>query len=205
MIGDQIKRLRQERGLTQRELAQQLYVSYQAIGKWERGEATPNPETILKLAKIFDVSADELLDDVPRPSSSDSTMIPVLGSVPAGIPLEAIEDVIDWEEIPKSLTAGGKDYFALQVKGDSMYPDYLPGDIVIVRKTQQCECCDDCVVYVNGFDATLKQVKLGEHGEITLVPRNPQYPPRTFSPEEVAELPVAICGVVVELRRKIKR
>lgn len=205
MFGAQLKKYRKAAHMSQKELAGLLFVSQQAVAQWEKDSTTPNPEAIAKITQIFGISADELLDDVPRPSSSDSTMIPVLGSVPAGIPLEAIEDVIDWEEIPKSLTAGGKDYFALQVKGDSMYPDYLPGDIVIVRKTQQCECCDDCVVYVNGFDATLKQVKLGEHGELTLVPRNPQYPPRTFSPEEVAELPVAICGVVVELRRKIKR
>lgn len=132
--------------------------------------------------------------------------IPVLGSVPAGIPLEAIEDIIDWEEIPQSLASGGKEYFALQVEGDSMYPDYLPGDIVIVQKTPVCASGDDCVVYVNGYDATLKQVRLDEkHGTLTIVPKNPSYPPRTFSKEEIQSLPVTIAGVVVELRRKVGR
>lgn len=137
-------------------------------------------------------------------SNSGGIRIPVLGSIPAGIPLEAIEEIIDWEEIPESMCAGGKEYFALEVKGDSMWPDYLPGDVVIVRKTPCFESGDVCVVYVNGYDATLKQVKSLDDGSMTLVPRNQSYPPRTYSKEEVMALPISIAGVVVELRRKIK-
>lgn len=131
--------------------------------------------------------------------------IPILGNVAAGIPIEAIEDIIDWEEIPESMCAGGKEYFGLQVKGDSMYPDYLEGDTVIVRKTPCCDSGDVCVVYVNGYDATLKQLRLGDDGSVTLLPRNPAYPPRTYTKEEVQSLPVSIAGVVVELRRKVKK
>lgn len=148
--------------------------------------------------------AESILSGQTRPNA-EICRIPVLGAVPGGIPIEAIEDIIDWEEIPQSMCTGDKEYFALEVKGDSMWPDYLPGDVVIVRKDPYCESGDVCIVYVNGYDATLKQVKLGEDGSITLVPKNQSYPPRTYSPEEVADLPVAICGVVVELRRKIKK
>lgn len=120
--------------------------------------------------------------------------------------MEAIEDIIDWEEIPQSMAAGGKEYFALEVKGDSMWPDYLPGDVVIVRKQPTCNSGDDCVVYVNGYDATLKQVRLNDADQsLTIVPRNQSYPPRTFSKEEIQSMPVTIAGVVVELRRKIKK
>lgn len=136
---------------------------------------------------------------------SGGIRIPVLGAVPAGIPLEAIEDIVDWEEIPASMCAGDREYFALEVKGDSMWPDYLPGDIVIVRKTPCCESGDICVVYVNGYDATLKQVKLGEDGSLSIIPKNPSYPPRTFTRDEVQSMPVSIAGVVVELRRKISK
>lgn len=104
------------------------------------------------------------------------------------------------------MTAGGKEYFALQVKGDSMWPDYLPGDIVIVRKQPCCSSGEDCVVYVNGFDATLKQVKYNDDQQtMSLIPRNQSYPPRTFTKEEIENLPVTIAGVVVELRRKVQR
>lgn len=117
-----------------------------------------------------------------------------------------IEDIIDYEEIPQALLTGDKEYFALEVKGDSMWPDYLPGDVVIVRKQPICNSGDDCIVYVNGYDATLKQVKFNDADRsLSLVPRNPSYPPRTFTQEEVDTLPVTIAGVVVELRRKIKK
>ncbi len=151
--------------------------------------------------KLYEFSTYEYAN----PKKSQAISIPVLGTVPAGIPLEAVEDIVDWEDIPDSMVDGGREYFALQVKGDSMWPDYLPGDTVIVRKQPTCNSGDDCVVYVNGYEATLKQVRLNSDHSLTIVPRNQSYPPRTFSPEEIESLPVSIAGVVVELRRKIKK
>ncbi len=201
---NRIKELRNEQNIKQAELASVVKVSQAALSGYETGKYEADIETYKRIADYFSVSLDYLLGKETLPSNA--IKIPVLGSVPAGIPLEAIEDIIDWEEIPQSLASGGKEYFALQVEGDSMYPDYLPGDIVIVQKTPVCASGDDCVVYVNGYDATLKQVKLDEkHGTLTIVPKNPSYPPRTFSKEEIQSLPVTIAGVVVELRRKVGR
>ena len=201
---NRIKELRNEQNIKQAELASVVKVSQAALSGYETGKYEADIEPYKRIADYFSVSLDYLLGKETLPSNA--IKIPVLGSVPAGIPLEAIEDIIDWEEIPQSLASGGKEYFALQVEGDSMYPDYLPGDIVIVQKTPVCASGDDCVVYVNGYDATLKQVKLDEkHGTLTIVPKNPSYPPRTFSKEEIQSLPVTIAGVVVELRRKVGR
>ena len=201
---NRIKELRNEQNIKQAELASVVKVSQAALSGYETGKYEADIETYKRIADYFSVSLDYLLGKETLPSNA--IKIPVLGSVPAGIPLEAIEDIIDWEEIPQSLASGGKEYFALQVEGDSMYPDYLPGDIVIVQKTPVCASGDDCVVYVNGYDATLKQVKLDEkQGTLTIVPKNPSYPPRTFSKEEIQSLPVTIAGVVVELRRKVGR
>lgn len=201
---NRIKELRNEQNIKQAELASIVKVSQAALSGYETGKYEADIETYKRIADYFSVSLDYLLGKETLPSNA--IKIPVLGSVPAGIPLEAIEDIIDWEEIPQSLASGGKEYFALQVEGDSMYPDYLPGDIVIVQKTPVCASGDDCVVYVNGYDATLKQVKLDDkHGTLTIVPKNPSYPPRTFSKEEIQSLPVTIAGVVVELRRKVGR
>ena len=137
-------------------------------------------------------------------SSPSSYRIPVLGTIPAGIPLEAIEDIQDWEEIPAAWGSGDRQYFGLRVKGDSMYPRYLDGDTVILRKETTCESGDDCAVLVNGEGATIKQVIRKGDGSLELRPTNPAYPPRIYSPAEVESLPVQIIGVVVELRRKIK-
>lgn len=200
-----LKEARKAKGLTQVEVSKIIGISQNGYSDWETGKNRVDAVSLNKLTDLYGVSVDYLLGGSETPTNA-ALRIPVLGSVPAGIPLEAIEDIIDWEEIPQSLASGGKEYFALQVEGDSMYPDYLPGDIVIVQKTPVCASGDDCVVYVNGYDATLKQVKLDEkHGTLTIVPKNPSYPPRTFSKEEIQSLPVTIAGVVVELRRKVGR
>lgn len=201
-----LKQLREEAKLSQAKLAEKLSVSQSTVGMWESGKNKPEYETLLKIADLFHVSIDYLTgietNQVLFPKKG--VKIPVLGTIPAGIPIEAIENIIDWEEVPEDLSKSGKEYFALQVKGDSMYPEYLPGDIVIVQKTPTCESGDDCVVYVNGYDATLKRVLKNEDGSISIRPLNVNYPPQTFSVAEIEKLPVVIGGVVVELRRKKK-
>lgn len=202
---NRLKEARRAKGLTQVEVAKYIGITQGGYSGWERGDVNIDSVSLARLAELFDVTTDYLIGKTDT-QSEKPIKIPVLGSVPAGIPLEAIEDIIDWEEIPQSMASGGREYFALQVEGDSMYPDYLPGDIVIVQKTPVCASGDDCVVYVNGYDATLKQVKLDEQrGTLTIVPKNPSYPPRTFRKEEIQSLPVTIAGVVVELRRKVGR
>lgn len=201
-----LRAARKKRGLTQTEVADYIGIGQSGYSDWERGKAKRiDRDALTRLAQLFGVTTDYLLGDEISELPQAGVRIPVLGSVPAGIPLEAIEDVLDWEEIPSSMCAGGKEYFALEVQGDSMWPDYLEGDVVIVRKTPCCDSGDICVVYVNGYDATLKQVRLGEDGSLSIIPKNQSYPPRTFSREEVIELPVSIAGVVVELRRKIQK
>lgn len=210
-----IKELRCNRGETQENISNLIGITRGAYANIENGKREPDIRTMNILASHFMVTIDYLLGreeaekSTPTPKSGRASpgavRIPVLGSVPAGIPIEAIEDILDWEEIPVSMCSGDREYFALQVQGDSMWPDYLTGDVVIIRKTPCCESGEDCVVYVNGYDATLKQVKLGEDGSLSIIPRNPNYPPKTYTAEEVRDLPVSIAGVVVELRRKVGR
>lgn len=207
MFSRRLKELRASAGLSQKALASKLFVSQQAVARWETDKATPNPETLAKLSEIFDVSADYLLGRELSQNvspASHALRVPVLGVIQAGVPMDAIEDILDWEEVPASWGSGGREYFGLRVKGDSMYPRYLEGDTVILRKGSACDSGDDCAVLVNGDAATLKQVILREDGAVELRPVNPTYPPRTYSPAEIESLPVQVIGVVVELRRKIK-
>ena len=201
---NRLKEARRAKGLTQVDVAKYIGITQGGYSGWERGDTNIDSASLSRLAELFGVTTDYLLCKTESPASQ-ALRIPVLGSVPAGVPLEAIEDIVDWEEIPDSMASGGREYFALQVKGDSMWPDYLPGDTVIVRRQPPCQSGEDCVVYVNGYEATLKQVRLNDDHSLTIVPRNQSYPPRTFSPEEIESLPVSIAGVVVELRRKIKK
>ena len=67
MIGSNIKRLRTERGMTQKALADKLFVSAQAVSRWENNEVEPSLTTITEMAKIFGVSTDEILGVTPQP------------------------------------------------------------------------------------------------------------------------------------------
>ncbi len=116
------------------------------------------------------------------------------------IPIGAIEDIIDWEEIPEEMAKEG-DYFALMIKGDSMTPQMQEGDVVIVRRQSDVDSGDIAIALVNGFEATCKQVMKSSDG-VTLISFNPSYKPMIYSNEDVKKLPVAIIGKVIELRRK---
>lgn len=201
-----LKEARKAKRLTQVEVAKYIGITQGGYSGWESGTTNIDSESLSKLADLFGVSADYLIGNTDSTGKPSAIRIPVLGSVPAGIPIEAIEDILDWEEIPAAMTSGDREYFALQVQGDSMWPEILPGDVVIVERKPCCNSGDICVVYVNGSDATLKTVKLDEEARtMTIVPKNPNYAPRTFSDKEIRELPVSIAGVVVELRRKVKK
>lgn len=199
---NRIKELRKEKSLSQKELADMLGVAQNTVSQWESGKRTLDTDTLLLLSSYFHVSTDYILDRETKPSSS-GVRIKVYGSVPAGIPIEAVEDIIDWEEIPREWTLHQQEYIALQVKGDSMWPDYREGDIVIIRLQPDCESGQDAVVYVNGYEATLKKVIKNDLGVI-LQPLNAAYEPLIYSKQQIQELPLKILGIVVELRRKIR-
>ena len=150
-----LRALRKNRGMSMKELGKVLGVSEGAVSQYETGKREADYETTLKAAEYFGCTVDYLLRGGEENPQKDVIRIPVLGTVPAGIPLEAIEDIQDWEELPASMAAGGREYFGLRVKGDSMYPQFLDGDTVIVRKQDSCTSGEICVVYVNGYDATL--------------------------------------------------
>lgn len=134
-------------------------------------------------------------------NKTSSTKIPVLGYVRAGIPLNAVEEILDWEEIPEKWLESGDEYFALSIKGDSMEPKFSEGDVAIIRKQDDVESGDIAIILVNGDDATCKKV-MKYSGGVRLVPWNPAYEVLDFSNQEIEELPVKIIGKVVELRAK---
>lgn len=127
--------------------------------------------------------------------------IPIYGTIPAGIPITAIQDIEGYEEIDPSMLRGGKRYFGLKVKGSSMYPMFMEGDTIIVRQQPDCESGQVCAVRVNGDDATLKKV-IKQGVTTVLQPLNPEYEPMFFV-GSADEPSLEIMGVVVEIRRKL--
>ncbi len=139
-------------------------------------------------------------------TNNDTVQIPVLGKIPAGMPLEAIEDTytIDTIDIPKEWLKGDNKYFALKLEGNSMEPDYLDKDIVIFKQANDCESGQDCCIRINGFDATFKRVRKQENG-IMVMPLNENnstgFVSTFYSKEEIINKPVEILGVVKQIRR----
>lgn len=201
---NRLKLLRKERGLLQKDIAEHLNIAVSTYSYWENGKFEPDQESLSKLADFFGVSADYLLGrDEKSPLAKQGgrgVKIPVYGEIAAGIPIEAIEDIIDFEEITPEMAASG-DYIALSVKGDSMAPRILEGDVVIIRRQETIESGEVAAVIVNGDSATLKRVKYADNG-LWLLGNNPSFQPIFYSKEECTSLPVRILGKMVEFRGK---
>ena len=202
MIGKQLKSLRNEKNYTQSDLAKKLHLTPKAISFYENDQREPDIATLYKIAEIFNVSIDYLngKSKTRLTEGQDYITINVYGSIPAGIPIEAIEDISDTEDLSLKEYDKNKTYLGLKVEGDSMYPKYLDGDTVIIEKTPDCESGTDAAVYVNGYEATLKTVLKNDNGTITLKPFNTNYAPTTYGP---GDDPVRILGIVKEIRRKV--
>lgn len=203
---DRIRSRREEISMSQDELAQILgYKSRSTIAKIEKGENDITQSKIVAFAKALKTSPAWLMgwDDnsVPPPTPRKGIRIPVLGRVIAGIPHEAITDILDYEEIDSELAKTGE-FFALQVKGSSMEPKLYEGDVVIVKKQPTIESGETAIILVNGDEATIKQVKSMDSGIMLIGHNTAVYEPHFYSREDIATLPVQIIGKVIELRRK---
>lgn len=184
------------------DLARDLNLPYTTITSWCKGEFYPRIDKIQLLANYFNIQKADLVESRNTLAhTSNSAVVFVYGTIPAGIPMECIEDIIDTEKISADMLKGGKQYFGLKIKGNSMEPDYLDGDVIIFQKQDDCESGDECCVMVNGSDGTFKKVIKNENG-IILQPLNSEYQPMFYTNEQIKSLPVRIIGKVVELRRK---
>ena len=192
---DNILRLLKERGKKQKDLMEYLDISKNVFTDWKGGRNSSYLKHLPRIATFLGVSVDTLLGN-----GVSDTKIPVRGLVAAGLPIEAVEDILDYEEITADMAAKGE-YMALKLRGESMEPRMKNGDVVIVRIQPEVENGDVAVVLVGGAEATVKKVRISADG-IMLVPYNPSYEPVYFSKKEIEELPVTIIGKVVELRAK---
>ena len=157
----------------------------------------PNPriDTVQAIERALGIN-----EKSPSEEGRKGKWINVYGEIAAGIPIEAIEDILDQEEISSEMAAHGE-YIALKVKGSSMEPRIMDGDVVIIRLQEMVENGEIAAVFVNGDSVTLKQVKRENEG-LWLIPNNSAYKPLFYSKKECAELPVRILGKMVELRAK---
>jgi len=206
-----LKYLRTKYNLTQEQLANKINSTRSTVNNWENEISEPNLDMIRKLTETFNIKDNIVFEDLKSKYNTsfvnleeDTINIKVLGRIPAGIPFEAIEDVIKYIDIPKEWTFGNKEYFGLLIDGNSMFPKYQNEDIVIFQKCEDPIKCNnkDCAVMVNGNDATFKKFIFNNNGVI-LQPYNMEYETKSFTPEEIQRLPVKLVGFAVQIRRDL--
>ena len=219
---ERLEALCAEKGISKRKLEQEAGLGTASTTKWKT--KNPNQESLQKLSAYFGVSVSYLVGEsefrteqeaiiqgwnrnIDTEAVADETkkyekgqLIPVLGTVVAGIPLEAVEEILDWEEISVKLARTGE-FFGLVIKGDSMSPRMIEGDVVIVKQQPDADSGDIVIAKINGDDSCCKRLIKNRDG-ITLQSLNPNYEPMYFSNQEILDKPVTIIGKVVELRGK---
>ena len=206
---EKLKELRNRRNLTQEELAEDLGIQQQQIARYENGVRYFKQEFLFQLASYFNVSINEFFPPTTFNNGStvdidDSISIPVFGIIKAGIPIESQSDIIDYVEIPRSWTKGGKKFYGLKISGDSMENRYFENDIVIFEQNEDTNLYNgkDVAVMINGTEATFKKITVNDNG-IILQPYNPKYDIMVFSKEDVINLPIKVVGIAIEKRTKL--
>ena len=198
---DLFEQLLKERNLKAADVSRATGISTTTMTQWKQRKYGPKQDKLEKLCAFFNVpmqyflGSEEFVELEP-----ESVKIKVLGTVPAGIPIEAVEDVIGEETISMKMAQTGE-FFGLRIKGDSMEPEISSGSIVIVRQQEDVENGEVAIVLINGSDATCKRIEKHDRG-IMLVPTNRSYEPQFFSNEDIERIPVRIIGRVMEARRK---
>lgn len=210
-----LKSLREKKGVSQQAVADYLEITRQAYSNYENGKRQADYETLLKLGEFFNVSIDYLLNKEKEPLKNERLSIdnipneipyssaryaPILGTIPAGAPILAVEDIEGYATVPYNDDA---DYFYLRVNGESMKGAGIQtGDLVLIRRQP---CADDGQIVacrVNGDEATLKRYKR-QGNTVLLLPENPDFEPRIVPISDFESGAAEIIGVAVEFRRML--
>ncbi len=193
MFKQRLKELRNQRGYTQVGLSRALGVSQQAVGKWETGRCTPDPQMLTRLAATLDTTVDYLLGGG---NALVECMVPVLGTVKAGFGALAFEE--DYGSEPANVKDPSQ-YFYLIVRGDSMEPRIHDGDLALVHRQPTLESGElGVVVYGEGEGTLKKYIRQGQ--AVILQPFNPAYKSQVIAGADLEQLHIA--GRVVETKTK---
>lgn len=228
ITGDRLRALRQDMGLSQEEIAKKIGVSRPAYVNYEQGKSRPTRK-LEELSALFNVTSDYLMGfsdnphstpfsgqtplfscyatqkpvqlTPPEPINHAHYKIPILGTVSAGEPIEAIEDVLGYEYLDDKYEGDGYQYFALKIRGNSMTPTIMDGDVVIVRQQSTVDSGQIAIVLVDGENATAKQVDVSPSG-ITVIGHNASVFAPRFIPNAETKSRLQIIGRVMECRRR---
>lgn len=213
-IGERIKLSRSRLKMTQQQLGDRIGANKASISQWENGVYTPDAKNLSALAKALSVSVFWLMDGKGDPAGQnlelappDIHRIPVISYVQAGVWTETSE-LRECDGNLVYITTDlelGERAFAIELKGHSMEPEFVEGDVVLIDPDEHPHP-GDFVVAKNGEEAaTFKKYRprgIGEDGQevFELVPLNDDFPTMRSDRQHIQ-----IIGTMVEHRRRRKR
>ena len=211
VVRERILELFDKSPLSDKAIEKELGLPAAVISKWRNQGLQSYSKYINQIAAFFCVSPDFLTgatdnpDPLPKgamPAHFENvSLFPMIGEVKAGY--NGAAPTYSGELVPFS-TAGLHDdpmnYFAFRVKGDSMYPRMLDGDIVLCHRTSSVDSGKTAVLIYNGDEITVKKVRYVSGGDwLELVPTNPEYQTRRIEKADLEKCKVL--GEVVALTR----
>lgn len=207
-LGVKLKMLRKEKAkLTLQEVADWLNVNKSSVSRWEKGEITKiSKSTLSSLATLYGVTLEFLIGEETEETLNKedftpyekNNAIPVLGTIAAGLPLYAEQNIEEYTEYNKN---DGNEYFALNVKGDSMNAARIEeGDLLIIRRQDYIENGAIAAVMIDDEEATVKKFYQNQD-TVMLIPmsKNPKHQIQVYN---LKETKIKILGKLVE--NKIK-
>lgn len=203
---DRVESLITENGIKKGAFCAMLGRGRTWIDDWKRGRSLPDENTISRIAEVLQTTPAYLMGETDDPSPLPSgaweadmgNVAPLLGTVRAGLPMYAEENIEDYIPIRQ---ADGAKYFWLRVRGDSMNAaGIFDGDEILVRQQPEVEDNQIAVVLVNGDEATVKRFRR-QGDTVSLIPQsyNPAHQIQLYN---IKQTTVRVVGLVVESRRK---
>lgn len=209
-ISKRLKEYRNSKQLTLLDISNKTGIPAQTLNRYELNQRTPKIEVAVEIAESLNINPLWLQGyDVPMdyPGSSDNIipfrdvyMAPIIGTIPAGYPALAYDDIEGYASIPYK---DAENYFFLRVRGDSMVnAGIMDGDLVLIRRQSCAENGQIVAARVNGEEATLKRFR--QEGEtVYLMPENTAYTPTVVSIKDFDRGYASIIGIAIEDRHSL--
>lgn len=213
-IGQRLAEARRHAGIKQRQVAEHLGITSQAVSQWEAGHTRPDSNRLARLARFFGIRLEWLLEEkgpmahrgaMPLAEPREGATVPVIDGARAGDwtkPEDAAQLSPSGECLQTDLGLG-IDAFAFMVQSRSMAPEFQPGDKVIIDPEVEPKPGDFVMAKRDSDDeATFKKYRLkhaADDGDdvVELMPLNPDWPALMID----ADNPGRILGTMVEHRR----
>ncbi len=187
-IGDEIRTIRQAKGVSLRGLAEEIGIHFSFLSKIENGKESCSADTLIRISEALDVDADLLLGQ----AGHKSLPFRVLGDIAAGTPIEAMEHI---ETFDLTNHFDPRDHYMLKVRGDSMILSGInDGDLAIVKHAAKAKNGQIVVAIVDGGEATLKKFSMKDK-QVVLTPANRRLRAKTYAADRV-EVRGVLVGVV---------